>query len=113
MPDGFRHSSKTLITGRRVGDPKLANRLARSIEGDVFFDAPTRGRYSTDASIYQVEPIGIVRPKSITDVEAVLKIATEEGLPVLPRGGGTSQCGQTVAEAIVLDTSTYMNSILC
>ena len=112
MPDGFRHSSETLITGRRVGDPKLANRLARSIEGDVFFDAPTRGRYSTDASIYQVEPIGIVRPKSITDVEAVLKIATEEGLPVLPRGGGTSQCGQTVAEAIVLDTSTHMNSIL-
>jgi FAD/FMN-containing dehydrogenase/Fe-S oxidoreductase len=111
MPDGFRHSSQTLITGQRVGDPKLANRLSRAVEGDVFFDAPSRGRYSTDASIYQIEPIGIVRPKSITDVEAVLKIAAEEGLPVLPRGGGTSQCGQTVAEAIVLDTSTYMNSI--
>lgn len=111
MPDGFRHSSQTLITGQRVGDPKLANLLSRAVEGDVFFDAPSRGRYSTDASIYQIEPIGIVRPKSITDVEAVLKIAAEEGLPVLPRGGGTSQCGQTVAEAIVLDTSTYMNSI--
>ena len=111
MPDGFRHSSQTLITGQRVGDPKLANRLSRAVEGDVFFDAPSRGRYSTDASIYQIEPIGIVRPKSITDVEAVIKIAAEEGLPVLPRGGGTSQCGQTVAEAIVLDTSTYMNSI--
>lgn len=112
MPDGARHSSATLITGRRVGDPALANRLARETEGDVWFDAADRGRYATDASIYQVEPLGVVRPKSLADVEATLKIAAEEGVPVLPRGGGTSQCGQTVGEAIVIDTSRYLNDIV-
>ncbi len=111
MPDGYRHSAKTLITGRRVGDPGLAARLGREIEGDVWFDAASRGRYATDASIYQVEPLGVVRPKTLRDVEATLKLAAEEGVPVLPRGAGTSQCGQTVGEAIVLDTSRYLNAI--
>ena len=54
------------------GDPELAARLKRAIEGEVLFDAFSRGRYSTDASIYQVEPIGVVRPKSAADVEAAL-----------------------------------------
>jgi len=111
MPDGFRHSAKTLVTGKRVGDPALASRLAREIEGDVWFDAGHRGRYATDASIYQVEPLGVVRPSSMADVEATLKLAREEGVPVLPRGAGTSQCGQTVGEAIVIDTSRRLNAI--
>ena len=69
------------------------------------FDAFSRGRYSTDASIYQVEPLGVVMPRSIADVEAALAIAREEGVPVSPRGGGTSQAGQTVGRGLVIDTS--------
>ncbi|MGZ0189191.1 MAG: FAD-linked oxidase C-terminal domain-containing protein, partial [Alphaproteobacteria bacterium] len=112
MPDGHNHSPATLITGKRVGDPALARRLGEAVEGDVWFDAASRGRYATDASIYQVEPLGVVRPKTMADVEATLKLAAEEGVPVLPRGAGTSQCGQTVGEAIVLDTARYLNAIV-
>ena len=74
----------------------LAQRLRREIEGEVLFDAFTRGRYSTDASIYQIEPLGVVIPATSQDIAAAIAIAREEGVPVLPRGGGTSQCGQTV-----------------
>ena len=93
------------------GDPALGVRLAGVVEGDVRFDAFTRGIYATDASHYQVEPIGVVFPKSVADVEAVLEVAREEGVPVLPRGGGTSQCGQTIGRAVVLDTSRYLTGI--
>ena len=70
-----------------------------------------RGRYSTDASIYQIEPIGVVTPKSEADLEAALSIARDEGISVLPRGGGTSQAGQTVGRSLVLDCSRYLNAI--
>ncbi|HEX9180268.1 MAG TPA: FAD-binding protein, partial [Burkholderiales bacterium] len=80
---------------RPPGDPKLAERLRREMRGEVLFDAFSRGRYATDASIYQVEPIGIVVPESEGDALAALAVAVSEGVPVLPRGGGTSQCGQT------------------
>jgi len=95
----------------RIGDPALAARLRREIEGEVLFDAYSRGRYSTDASIYQIEPIGVVLPRNEQDVVRAIQIAAEEGVPVLPRGGGTSQIGQTVGEALVLDTSKYLNRI--
>ena len=71
-----------------------------------------RGRYATDASIYQVEPIGVIVPEEIDDVAAALAIAREEGVPVLPRGGGTSQCGQTVNRALVIDCSKHLRRIL-
>ena len=109
MPDGFTPASE-LQTGRRVGDSRLAERLRREVEGDVLFDAFERGRYSTDASIYQVEPIGVVRAKSVADIQAVMSLAREEGVTVLPRGGGTSQCGQTVGESIVVDCARWFNS---
>jgi FAD/FMN-containing dehydrogenase/ferredoxin len=96
----------------RVGDPELASRLARALRGQVLFDAFTRGRYSTDASIYQVEPIGVALPQDAEDVEAAIALAREEGFPVLPRGGGSSQAGQTVNEAVVLDTSRHLNRLL-
>ena len=96
----------------RVGDPALAARLRREVAGEVLFDPFDRGRYSTDASIYQVEPIGVVVPKSVDDIRATIAIAAEEGVPVLPRGGGTSQCGQTVAEAIVVDCSKHFAGVL-
>jgi FAD/FMN-containing dehydrogenase/Fe-S oxidoreductase len=94
------------------GDHALAGRLKRAIEGEVLFDAGARGRYSTDASIYQIEPIGVVVPKSDDDVRAALAIAREERLPVLPRGAGTSQCGQTVGEALVIDGSKFLDKIV-
>ena len=93
--------------------PELAGRArAAQLEGEVLFDAFSRGRYSTDASIYQIEPIGVVVPKSDADVEAALAIAAEEGVPVLPRGGGTSQCGQTVGAGLVIDYSKHLNRVL-
>ena len=96
----------------RVGDPRLAARLRSETEGEVLFDPFERGRYATDASIYQIEPIGVVRPRSIDDVEAALAIAREEGAPVLARGGGTSQAGQTVGEALVIDCAAHLDRIL-
>src|SRR5947208_17088244 len=84
-------------------------RLRREIRGEVLFDAFSRGRYATDASIYQIEPLGVVVPRSRADAAAAIAIAREEGVPVLPRGGRTSQCGQTVARALVIDCSKYLD----
>jgi FAD/FMN-containing dehydrogenase/Fe-S oxidoreductase len=94
------------------GSPRLEARLRRALKGEVLFDRFSRGRYSTDASIYQIEPLGVALPKDREDVAAALTIAREEGVPVLPRGGGTSQCGQTVARALVLDCSKFMDGVV-
>lgn len=94
------------------GDTALADRLRRRIKGEVKFDAFSRGRYSTDASIYQIEPVGVVIPESAEDVAIAVETARESGVPILPRGGGTSQCGQTVGEALVLDCSKRLNRLV-
>jgi len=94
------------------GDSHLAERLRREIRGEVLFSRADRGRYATDASIYQVEPVGVVVPEEIGDVAAALSIAREQGVPVLARGGGTSQCGQTVNRALVIDCSKHLRRIL-
>jgi FAD/FMN-containing dehydrogenase/Fe-S oxidoreductase len=94
------------------GDSALATRLGAALRGEVLFDPASRGRYSTDASIYQIEPLGVVVPRDKDDVAAAIAIAREEGVPVLPRGGGTSQCGQSVGRALVLDCSKHMDQIL-
>ena len=104
--------STPIGTTASVGDGALAKRLAHEVEGDVLFDPASRGRYSTDASHYQIEPIGVVVPKTADDIARVIAIAAEQGLPVLPRGAGTSQCGQTVGEAIVVDVSKNLNRVL-
>ena len=96
----------------RAGYSDLAARLGRELEGDVLFDVFSRGRYSTDASIYQIDPIGVVVPRNDRDILRTIEIAANEGTPVLPRGAGTSQCGQTVAEAVVIDTSKHLNGVL-
>ena len=93
-------------------DSTLAMRLRSELQGEVMFDAFSRGRYSTDASIYQIQPIGVVLPANEQDVQRALQIAADEGIPVLPRGGGTSQTGQTVGKALVVDTSKHMNQVL-
>jgi FAD/FMN-containing dehydrogenase/Fe-S oxidoreductase len=100
------------LSSNRAGDPALAARLRKSLRGEVMFDAFSRGRYSTDASIYQIEPVGVVVPRDRDDVAAALAIAREEGVTVLPRGGGTSQCGQTVGPSLVLDCSKYMSGVI-
>ena len=87
-------------------------RLRRSVSGEVFDDGFTRGRYATDASIYQMMPHGVVVPKTIADIEATIAFCHEQGMALLPRGGGTSQCGQTVNQAIVIDCSQYLNKIV-
>src|SRR5690349_19361173 len=95
-----------------LGDTRLAERLRREIRGEVLFDRADRGRYATDASIYQVEPIGVIVPEDISDVAAAMAICREEGVPVLPRGGGTSQCGQTVNRALVVDCTKYLRNVI-
>ncbi len=96
----------------RVGDGTLAKTFRHEIEGDVLFDRFSRGRYSTDASIYQIEPIGVVVPRDEQDVVRIIQIAREEAIPVLPRGAGTSQGGQAVGEAVVVDTRRYLTGII-
>ncbi|MDH3582329.1 MAG: FAD-binding oxidoreductase, partial [Hyphomicrobiales bacterium] len=93
-------------------DSALARQLSNALEGDVLFDAFSRGRYATDASIYQIMPLGVVVPKTADDVSAALEIANDQGLPLLPRGGATSQSGQTVGEALVIDFSKYMRKLI-
>ncbi|MDP6651563.1 MAG: FAD-linked oxidase C-terminal domain-containing protein [Gammaproteobacteria bacterium] len=90
----------------------LARRLKQELQGDVLFDDFSRGRYSTDASIYQLMPIGVVIPHNDQDVEAAAKIAAEEGIPVLPRGGGTSQNGQAIGEALLIDSTRHLNQVV-
>jgi FAD/FMN-containing dehydrogenase/Fe-S oxidoreductase len=91
---------------------KLATRLRRETRGEVLFSRADRGRYATDASIYQIEPVGVLVPRTIEDVATAMAIARESGVPVLARGGGTSQCGQTVNRALVLDCSKYLRNVL-
>jgi FAD/FMN-containing dehydrogenase/Fe-S oxidoreductase len=91
---------------------RLAARLGAALEGEVLFDRFARGRYATDASHYQIEPIGVVVPRTLDDVRAAIAIAREEGVPLLPRGGATSQSGQTVGRALVMDFSRHLNRLL-
>ncbi|HKW38817.1 MAG TPA: FAD-linked oxidase C-terminal domain-containing protein [Burkholderiales bacterium] len=90
----------------------LAARLRGELEAEVLFDAASRGRYSTDASIYQLEPIGIVVPRTEEAARGAIAIAAAEGIPILPRGAGSSQCGQAVGEALVIDHTKYLNRVI-
>ncbi|CAN0540413.1 unnamed protein product, partial [Ectocarpus sp. 12 AP-2014] len=91
---------------------ELAERLSREMAGEVLFDQATRGRYSTDASIYQVTPVGVVIPRHQEDLKIALDIARDAKVPILARGAGTSQCGQTVGEALVIDTTRWLNQVV-
>lgn len=90
----------------------LAARLAREITGEVLFDAFSRGRYATDASFYQIMPLGVVVPRSMDEALRALAIGRDDGRIVTPRGGGTSQCGQTINDGLVVDFSKHLNRIL-
>ncbi len=99
-------------TGGRVSRPDLVDALERRVDGDVRFDSYSRELYATDASIYELTPIGVVYPRSTDDVASVISYCADREIPVLPRGGGTSLAGQTVNEAVVLDFTKYMADVI-
>src|SRR6476620_1133353 len=92
--------------------PGLERRLRSELSGDVRFDRFTRGRYATDASHYQIMPLGVVAPKTVEEAERTIALARAEKVTVLARGGGTSQAGQTVNSSLVIDCSKYLNRVL-
>ncbi len=89
----------------------LERRLSKALQGEVAFDAFTRGRYATDASIYQIMPLGVVFPRSALDISATLDIAREQDVPVIFRGGGTSQNGQPIGAGLVVDCARHFNGL--
>ncbi|HKX39470.1 MAG TPA: FAD-binding oxidoreductase, partial [Burkholderiales bacterium] len=91
---------------------RLATRLGEAISGEVRFDAGARAAYAADASNYRQVPIGVVLPRSVEDIVAAVALAREHGVPILPRGGGTSQCGQGVNAALVIDCSKYLHRVV-
>ncbi len=91
---------------------RLERRLRRETRGEVLFDSAARGRYATDASIYQIMPVGVFVPLDARDVSTAIDIARELRVPVLARGAGTSQCGQTVGAALIIDNSKYLRRIV-
>src|SRR5467141_358579 len=96
----------------KPGLPRLEAQLRSNIAGDVLFDALNRGRYATDASFYQIMPAGGVVPRSVDEALRALAVFRDEGVIVTPRGGGTSQCGQTVNDGIVVDLSKHLTRIV-
>jgi FAD/FMN-containing dehydrogenase len=105
-------NARRVFLSPRLARSDLSLRLQREMQGDVLFDAASRGRYSTDASIYQVQPIGVAVPKTEADLAIALDAARDLKVAILPRGGGTSQCGQTVGEALVIDHSKWLNQVV-
>ncbi len=90
----------------------LAKRLASETQGETKFSAADRGRYATDASIYQETPVGVFLPKTMGDVAIALDICRDLIVPIVPRGGGTSQCGQTVGAGLVIDYSKHLRNVI-
>jgi FAD/FMN-containing dehydrogenase/Fe-S oxidoreductase len=90
----------------------FAAELRSEFSGEIHLDRFSRVLYSTDASIYQIEPLAVLLPRGHDDAAAAVSLAARHGLPLLPRGGGTGLAGQTVASAVVIDFSKYMNRIL-
>src|SRR4051812_41023949 len=86
--------------------------LQRQIAGEVRFDRVSRALYSTDASVYQIEPLGVVVPRSVDDLVHTVRIARRHGCSITARGGGTSQAGQAIGSGLLLDTSKYLNRVL-
>jgi FAD/FMN-containing dehydrogenase/Fe-S oxidoreductase len=95
-----------------IRNSALERRLGKALQGEAAFDAFTRGRYATDASIYQIMPMGVVFPRSALDISATLEVAREHELPVIFRGGGTSQNGQPIGPGLVVDCSRHFNGVI-
>jgi len=117
LPRVFRASCLVLIksvsgTVSTETSELLSRRLESETQGEVLFDAGARGRYATDASIYQVMPVGVFVPRTAQDVACAIDIARDLKVPIVPRGAGTSQCGQTVGAGLVIDNSKYRRAVL-
>ena len=95
-----------------VASPGLERRLKSEDAGEILFDRFTRGRYATDASSYQMMPLGVVVPRTREDVVRTVEIAARHRVSITARGGGTSQAGQAIGAGLQLDTSKYLNRIL-
>ncbi len=90
----------------------LERHLKPAIQGEVHFDLASRRLYSTDASVYQIEPLGVVLPKTVEDLRVAIQISAEHHVPIVPRGGGTSLSGQSIGPGVVIDCSKYLHEIL-
>ena len=110
--DSADHAYERVARSSNEQAARLAQQLMQETQGDVLFSLADRGRYSTDASIYQQMPIGVLVPTSSQDVVTALDICRGMGIPLVPRGGGTSQCGQTVGTGLVIDHSKHLRKIL-
>jgi len=95
-----------------VSSDALARELSAVSAGEIRFDAASRALYSTDASVYQIEPRGVLIPRSSDDVVRAIEVAARHGVSITARGGGTSQAGQAIGTGLVLDTSKYLNQVL-
>ncbi|HEY7157811.1 MAG TPA: FAD-linked oxidase C-terminal domain-containing protein [Gemmataceae bacterium] len=105
-------NTNTMNSFTEIQRDSLARHLRKHLAGEVRFDAVSRRLYSTDASIYRMEPLGVVIPKSVEDIVATVQITAEAGVPITARGGGTSLSGQSIGPGVVLDCSKYLNAIL-
>src|SRR5436190_24321746 len=105
-------AEKPRTTEGAIDAAKLRDELGRVVAGEVRFDKLSRGIYSTDASVYQIVPLGVVIPKTEGDIGATLEICGRFAVPLTARGGGTSQAGQCIGPGVVLDFSKYFERIL-
>src|SRR5438094_9644134 len=101
-----------MTTGPGVDVALLRAALAEAVSGEVRFERLDRALYSTDASVYQIVPLGVVLPKTRDDVIAAVKVCARFGVPITARGGGTSQAGQSIGPGVIFDFSNYYNRIL-
>jgi FAD/FMN-containing dehydrogenase/Fe-S oxidoreductase len=107
--DGYNGSMTTILELQR---DTLARHLRKHLAGEIRFDAASRRLYSTDASIYQIEPLGVVIPRNTDDLAATMQVCAEMRVPIIARGGGTSLSGQSIGPGVVVDCSKYLNKIL-
>jgi FAD/FMN-containing dehydrogenase/Fe-S oxidoreductase len=96
----------------RIDPEALRRELATQITGEVRFDALSRALYATDASVYQISPLGVIVPKNRADILQTLEVCRRFRCPITMRGGGTSQAGQSIGSGVQIDTSKYYNRIL-
>ena len=93
-------------------NPDFVNELSKGFKGSIRLDHASRILYSTDASIYQIEPLGIVIPKTQEDLIASVELAAKYKIPILPRGSGSSLAGQAIGEALILDCSRWLDKVV-
>ena len=97
---------------RLVDVRALRSALERETTAELRFDTVSRALYSTDASVYRIEPLGVVLPRTQDDLVAIVRICARCACPLTMRGGGTSQSGQTIGDGIIVDTSKHLNRVL-